>query len=132
MDLNTFKKRVTSRGYSCPDIDDGFVIYKPISISTPTETIELTIESSVIAKKQETPLLINITRFDKKIRNDILAATIFCRNLSEMSLACAQIDLLTSDSMKSPFEIVKTSTDLEFSFRHFSWRPNKNIRSDMK
>ena len=49
MDLDIFKRKAETRGYSCPPTENGFVIYKPISVSAEKGTVELTVQSSLLS-----------------------------------------------------------------------------------
>ena len=122
MDLDIFKRKAETRGYSCPPTENGFVIYKPISVSAEKGTVELTVQSSPLREKNGSDsMYLIISRFSNGTGPEITAATILCRTLEEMSLACAQVDLLTSDSMKSPFEEALTGENLKYHFRRSSW-----------
>ena len=105
MDLDILKRKLNTRDYYVPLLNNYYVAYKSMHIAG----IDYTIESSDISKNN---FIITITKFlldDTKKYQEIFVAKVKCKNVDEFIDALDQIN-----SLKEPFNMILTKSNITF------------------
>jgi hypothetical protein len=105
MDLDILKRKLKTRDYYVPLLNNYYVAYKLLHISG----IDYTIESSDISKNN---FIINISKFmldDAKKYQEVFVAKVKCRNVDEFIDALDQLN-----SLKEPFTKILTKSNITF------------------
>lgn len=122
MEPDIFKRKIETRGYMLPLLDEGHVVYKMITIGK----TDYAIESTYINKK---PLELRVHRYipngytekGHQIFNEELVVNISCRNQEELIEAIDKLKLLEDGMLEEPFKHILSNNINMYFIKKKTW-----------